>query len=226
MLMLSMPLFHGVHHAHHGHTNDPERDPDLIVAKGPAWSRPIAFLAVVPTYHWYFYRSKLWRTPSGLREAVVTDAVILGFIVISIAAGFGPWLVTLWLAPLVLTSLWLSFSFDYLPHYPHSTQGRYFDTRVYPGRIANVLFLGQNYHLIHHLWTTIPWYRYQAVYAAIEPELHERGCGIGWASRAVRPPSHGLAPRDTLEPDKMGKARCPEEAGRQRILVRRSAGIQ
>jgi len=40
--------------------------------------------------------------------------------------------------------------------------------------------LGQNYHLIHHLWTTIPWYRYQRVFRAIRPELEARGSRIGW----------------------------------------------
>lgn len=223
MLMLSMPLFQGVHHAHHGHTNDPERDPDLIVAWGPAWLRPITLLAVVPTYHWHFYRSRLWRDRAALREAVATDVALLIFLGMSVASGVGSWLVTLWIAPLILTSLWLSFAFDYLPHYPHSTQGRYFDTRVYPGRIANVLFLGQNYHLIHHLWTTIPWYRYQAVYASIEPELHERGCAIGWTSRAENPESDASILRDTRESDDVREAQSFVDAGQRQISSHMSA---
>jgi beta-carotene hydroxylase len=188
-LMVPLPLFHAVHHAHHGHTNDPERDPDILVAAGPAWLRPVMLLAVVPVYRWHFYHSKLWRNQESLREAIVTDIAILGFLVWAFASGFGSWVVVLWLAPAILAAMWLAFAFDYLPHHPHSEQGRYFDTRIYPGRIANILLLGQNYHLIHHLWTTIPWYRYQEVYASIEPELRERECAIGWTSRAVRPPS-------------------------------------
>ena len=45
---------------------------------------------------------------------------------------------------------------------------------------GNALLLGQNYHLIHHLWTTIPWYRYQRVFERIEGDLAERGARIEW----------------------------------------------
>ncbi len=187
MLMVSAPLFHGVHHAHHGHTNDPARDPDWVVSVGPTWFRPAMLLAALPAYRWHFYHSKLWRDKGSLYEAVATDIVIFGFLAWAFTGGYGYWVTALWLAPALLAALFLAFAFDYLPHHPHSTQGRYFDTRIYPGRTANVMLLGQNYHLIHHLWTTIPWYRYQAVYASIEPELRERECAIGWGSRAEMP---------------------------------------
>jgi fatty acid desaturase len=49
-----------------------------------------------------------------------------------------------------------------------------------PGRVLNLLLLGQNYHLVHHLWATIPWYRYQQVYGAVGPELAQHGARIGW----------------------------------------------
>jgi fatty acid desaturase len=48
-----------------------------------------------------------------------------------------------------------------------------------------VLLLGQNYHLVHHLWTTIPWFRYRQVFAAIHPDLERRGCRIGWWVRPL-----------------------------------------
>jgi len=187
LLMAPLPLFRGVHHAHHGHTNDPDRDPDLIVAAGPAWLRPLALAATLPTYRWHFYHGRLWRDRAGLREAVVSDIAIGAFLVWGFVWGPAEWILLLWIAPIAIAAVWLAFAFDYLPHHPHSQQGRYYDTRIYPGRLANALLLGQNYHLIHHLWTTIPWYRYQAVFASIEPELRERDCAIGWGSRAVAP---------------------------------------
>jgi fatty acid desaturase len=55
------------------------------------------------------------------------------------------------------------------------------------GHIANLIHLGQNYHLIHHPFTTIPWYRYQAAFREVESELVARGAPIGWLSRAERP---------------------------------------
>lgn len=187
MLLTPLPLFRGVHHAHHGHTNDPDRDPDIFVAFGPAWLRPVTLLLALPVYRWHFYRQRLWRDAAGLREAIAGDVLLVAFLGWVFLAGPAAAVATVWLAPAAIAVLWLTFAFDYLPHYPHTQQGRYHDTRIYPGRIANLLLLGQNYHLIHHLWTTIPWYRYQQVFREIEPELRERECAIGWRSLAVAP---------------------------------------
>ena len=35
--------------------------------------------------------------------------------------------------------------------------------------------MGQNYHLIHHLWPAIPWYRYQPAYYATQHILDAKG---------------------------------------------------
>ncbi|HCF27956.1 MAG TPA: beta-carotene hydroxylase, partial [Cyanobacteria bacterium UBA11049] len=50
------------------------------------------------------------------------------------------------------------------------------NARVYPNSILNFLIMGQNYHLIHHLWPSIPWYNYQPAYYAMKPLLDEKGC--------------------------------------------------
>jgi fatty acid desaturase len=187
LLLAPLPLFRGVHHEHHGHTNDPDRDPDLIVAVGPGCLRPLALALTLPAYRWHFYRKQLWRDRAGLREAVVSDVALVGFFTWAFVWGPASQVLLVWIAPVAIAALWLAFAFDYLPHYPHTQQGRYHDTRIFPSRLANVLLLGQNYHLVHHLWTTIPWYRYQRVFGAIEPELRERECAIGWESQAVAP---------------------------------------
>jgi beta-carotene hydroxylase len=35
--------------------------------------------------------------------------------------------------------------------------------------------MGQNYHLVHHLWPSIPWYNYEKAYFATKPLLDEKG---------------------------------------------------
>ncbi|NNF69013.1 MAG: beta-carotene hydroxylase, partial [Acidimicrobiia bacterium] len=57
---------------------------------------------------------------------------------------------------------------------------RFYDTRALPGRTLNVLFLGQNYHLVHHLWNSVPWYKYQAVYAETRDDLAAIGARVDW----------------------------------------------
>jgi beta-carotene hydroxylase len=39
-----------------------------------------------------------------------------------------------------------------------------------------LLIGGQNYHLVHHLWPSIPSYKYQQAYYAVKPLLDEKGC--------------------------------------------------
>ena len=35
--------------------------------------------------------------------------------------------------------------------------------------------MGQNYHLVHHLWPSIPWFEYQPAYEATKPLLDAKG---------------------------------------------------
>ena len=35
--------------------------------------------------------------------------------------------------------------------------------------------MGQNYHLVHHLWPSIPWFEYKPAYEATKPLLDSKG---------------------------------------------------
>jgi len=179
-LTVTMPLFRAVHYEHHSHTNDPERDPDLIVSRGPRWALPFWCLAVMVEYRRHYFGRRLWRDRSDLIEAIAMECFLIGVIVFAAATGTFATLAIVWLVPAAIAVVALALCFDFLPHYPYKSQERYLDTRIYPGRALNALLLGQNYHLIHHLWTTIPWYRYQRVFGEIEGQLVERGARIEW----------------------------------------------
>jgi len=181
LLTISLPMFRGVHYEHHSHTNDTERDPDLFVASSPKWILPLWCLGIVFAYRRHFYGRKLQRSNSDLREALLVEGILLATVAVAIATGHVGTLFTVWFGPALLAVIFLAIAFDYLPHYPYDSAERYFDTRVYPGKLGNAILLGQNYHLIHHLWTTIPWYRYASVFEEIRPELERRGVRIGWS---------------------------------------------
>jgi len=38
----------------------------------------------------------------------------------------------------------------------------------------NLLIMGQNYHLIHHLWPSIPWFEYKIAYEKTKPLLDKK----------------------------------------------------
>jgi len=185
LLTLAWPLFRAVHHAHHAHTNDGARDPDLIVSRAPRALLPLWCVGVVVEYRIKFFGRRLWRSRGELIEAVATDGAIVGLIGVATAYGWLWPLTVLWLLPVALAVLSLAFAFDFVPHYPYDTDARYLNTRIIPGRVLNLLLLGQNYHLVHHLWATIPWYRYQRVYGAVGHELARHGARIGWRVGAL-----------------------------------------
>lgn len=178
-LTVSLPLFRAVHFEHHSHTNDPARDPDHVVARAPRWLLPLWCLAVVSEYRRHFYGRRRWRSAGDRREAVAYEIALFATIVAAWWSGHATTLFVLWIGPALLALLFLAFAFDFLPHYPYDTREPYFATRVYGGAVLNVVLLGQNQHLIHHLWTTIPWFRYRAVFRQIEADLVVRGCRVG-----------------------------------------------
>ena len=100
------------------------------------------------------------------------------FVLIVVAAArhnFLPFVFNCWFAPALIVGVTLCLFFDYLPHRPFQSRNRWHNARVYPSRLMNWLIMGQNYHLIHHLWPSIPWFEYQPAYHATKPILDAKG---------------------------------------------------
>lgn len=172
MLGFSFPVFTRVHMQHHANVNDPENDPDHFVSTGgPLWLIAARFF-----YHEiFFFKRKLWRKYELLEWFLARLTVAL-LIYYAVQYGFLSYLMNFWFSPALVVGLALGLFFDYLPHRPFQERNRWKNARVYPGALLNVLIMGQNYHLIHHLWPSIPWYNYQAAYYATRPLLDAKGC--------------------------------------------------
>lgn len=172
MLGFSFPVFMRVHMQHHVNVNDPDNDPDHFVSTGgPLWLIAPRFF-----YHEiYFFRRKLWRKYE-LLEWVLGRLAFATIVVLAIQHGFLDYLFNFWFSPALVVGLALGLFFDYLPHRPFKDRNRWKNARVYPSSILNLLIMGQNYHLIHHLWPSIPWYNYQRAYCATRPLLDSKGC--------------------------------------------------
>ena len=100
------------------------------------------------------------------------------FVIIVIAAAqfdFLPFIFNCWFAPALMVGVTLGLFFDYLPHRPFLSRSRWRNARVYPGSVMNWLIMGQNYHLVHHLWPSIPWFEYKPAYEATKPLLDSKG---------------------------------------------------
>lgn len=84
----------------------------------------------------------------------------------------------LWILPAIIAQFFLAITFDWLPHHPHQEKSRYLNTRVFDIPGLSVLLLGQNYHLIHHLYPRVPFYNYKKVFLKIKDELVNEGADI------------------------------------------------
>jgi fatty acid desaturase len=85
------------------------------------------------------------------------------------------WVLLLWLVPAWFAQGFLALVFDWLPHHPHTNRERYRDTRLILVPGLYTLLLGQNLHLIHHLFPRLPFYRYSDCYAALRELLAAKG---------------------------------------------------
>lgn len=171
MLCFSFPVFTRVHMQHHAHVNDPDNDPDHVVSTfGPLWIINARFM-----YHEiFFFRRKLWRKYE-LLEWAIARFVLAAIVFTSYQYGFMGYVFNFWFIPLAIVGMVLGMFFDYLPHRPFKERDRWRNARVYPGRLLNWLIMGQNYHLVHHLWPSVPWYNYEKAYYATKPLLDAKG---------------------------------------------------
>ena len=171
LLCFSYPVFARVHMQHHAHVNDPDNDPDHVVSTmGPLWIINARFM-----YHeFFFFKRKLWRKNELLEWCLAR--LSLGLVVyLAYRYDLLGYVFNFWFIPLAIVGLVLGLFFDYLPHRPFKERDRWKNARVYPSRLLNWLIMGQNYHLIHHLWPSVPWYYYERAYFSAKPLLDAKG---------------------------------------------------
>jgi beta-carotene hydroxylase len=172
MLGFAFPVFTRVHMQHHANVNDPENDPDHFVSTGG----PLLLIAARFFYHEiFFFKRRLWRKYE-LLEWFLSRLFVISVVCIASQHHLLGFVLNYWFSPALVVGLALGLFFDYLPHRPFQERDRWKNARVYPSPVLNLLILGQNYHLIHHLWPSVPWYYYQRAYLETQPLLEAKGC--------------------------------------------------
>lgn len=171
ILGFSFPVFTRVHLQHHAHVNDPKNDPDHFVSTGgPLWLIAARFF-----YHEiYFFQRRLWRKWE-LLEWFLGRLAVVALVFTACQFDFLGYIVNFWFSPALVVGIALGLFFDYLPHRPFEDRDRWKNARVYPSGLLNLLIMGQNYHLVHHLWPSIPWYKYKPAYEVMKPLLDSKG---------------------------------------------------
>jgi ferredoxin-NADP reductase/fatty acid desaturase len=180
----SAPLFGFIHIEHHRNTNeDLDSDPDAWATDGPWWQLPLRWLTIDFWYARFYLNNIRRRSP---RELVETAAIVLVFAAGVTAAALTHTLlavVLVYLLPARIALGLLAWWFDWLPHHGLEVtqrENRYRATRIRVGMewLLTPALLYQNYHLVHHLHPSIPFYRYIKAWRRNEEAYLERGAAI------------------------------------------------
>ncbi len=176
-------VLRATHMEHHKHCNHPVNDCDIdthadstphffwktLLNKQPASQRNSAYSAC------------LQRTGQG---HLVLDAVLMqsAYIIIMFLlawTGHAIEALFLWFIPKLIGETYLIYYLAWAPHHPGNEQGRYRDTRAFKSRMGNIMSMGMQYHIIHHLYPRIPLSKTPAAYREMKPILEHRGCELG-----------------------------------------------
>lgn len=166
-------VFRHIHMQHHKFTNDHEKDPDTYCGRGSAWLLPVRWLTLDFVYFSNYLKPVNFRK-RPMREKWEFALSILFMIAVLAAMTLLDWLghyLLLFFIPTRIAKLIIVIAFDFLPHHPHkitSKEDRYRCTsnRVGLEWLLTPLFIYQNYHLVHHLYPTVPFYRYLRIWNA------------------------------------------------------------
>jgi beta-carotene hydroxylase len=184
-LLHNFHLHRVTHLAHHAHLNDPEKDADHWVAGKTRLS--VFFRCATLIFSHYVVGVRRARASAGgnrkLAYGLLENVLTLVPLVIFIANSSWPTGLLVIVAPALIGQTILGYLFDYLVHAPFNTNDTVAGTRAFvaKGRKNQLLtfaYLAQNYHVVHHLRTSVPFYQYSKAFAVVEPELIAHGAPI------------------------------------------------
>ena len=162
-------MFHMQHHIKCG---DPDLDPDLKISS--RWTNAFSLWMVWGIQYYNYYKTYRDELPTvnvkyAMPRVLVTLAV-LGYLWIALPVE----MILLWLIPVMFTVWMTAFVFSFLPHHVHERvegedeMSKYQTTCNREGYewLLSPLTQNQNYHLVHHIYPTVPFYRYRTLWLA------------------------------------------------------------
>ena len=160
------PVFRFIHMQHHRFTNDPVKDPDVYSGTGPALLLPFKWLTLDVIYFKKYLAPDVFKKRPKKERYEFYFAVFFVVAVIAVMT-FAGWLqlyLLLFFIPTRISKFFIIIGFDFLPHYPHEAYAKEEPYRCTSNRVGQEwlltpLFLYQNYHLVHHLYQAVPFYR-------------------------------------------------------------------
>ena len=168
------------HKQHHVHANDPLKDPDYDTM-APTWWQSVwrSAKARQPMKNDRYTRC-LEESDDPMVQRALTEAAVMNIAFFSILtvlawSGFALEAFFLWWLPKQFGWTYLQLFLSWAPHHPGTLTGRYGDTRAWKSPVGTILSMGMEYHIVHHLFPTIPLFQTGPAYWDLRETLEKRG---------------------------------------------------
>ena len=198
-LLLPPRYFRYFHFAHHRHTQDRARDPELATPKPQTWADYLIYLSGLP--YWTAALKGLLRhalgnaeeefiPPSG-RAKVIAEARIYVMACVALTGAtlwFGwAWPVELWVVPALLGQPFLR-AYVLAEHAacPFVADMLSNSRTTYTNAAVRFLAWNMPYHAAHHAVPTVPFHRLPDLNAKLRDRLQSTACGYVAAHRQIR----------------------------------------
>lgn len=178
-LLLPYRVARLTHLEHHKHANHPELDPDYGTHADTAlqslWQ---SVQAQQPGSKTEAYGETLRRIgrPEVALDAAVYELVYYALMIALCWTGHALEAALIWWLPKHLGLIYIRHYLSWAPHNPGMAQGRYKDTRGFRSAVGNVLSMGMQFHIVHHLHPRIPLMRTPRAFREMREVLEARGC--------------------------------------------------
>lgn len=180
------------HWDHHRYTQDPERDPELLVGPAPASDtelaiaysgiRQVAFRVGLMLRHAFTGRASAPWIPEAKRDIVVREArlYVAGYAVLLLGSLTfqSALLLWVWIIPLVVGQLFLR-PYLYAEHTGcDRTSSAFQNTRTtYTGRLMKWFAWNMPYHVEHHAYPSIPFHALPKLNEIVDQRIAFKGRG-------------------------------------------------
>lgn len=163
------------HFQHHRFTNS-DKDPDNFIHHGSWWSLPLRWANFDLNYLYAFFRDGGEQRKRHARAMIIASTLFVTALTTLIYLGFGIEVLFLWFLASRVGLALIALVFVYLPHYPGDIDvedDAYQATTIRRGWewLLTPIMVYQNYHLIHHLYPTVPFYNYMKIWHLRYDEL-------------------------------------------------------
>jgi fatty acid desaturase len=186
---------------HHGGFGEQGRDPDYTdhVRRGlygsnrsaqrlSVYLRGIIGPATTLAYFSYLVRNRILPVEEKASERPVRLAFVGAVVVGACLAGWLPVVVAYWVVPMVTSANWIGALIELAEHYPRMEVGQRLTIYMSRNRLCNGFenfFLGlhkEGYHLIHHLFPTMPSWQYERAHLILmqDPTYRQMNQTRGW----------------------------------------------